>query len=440
MKKITLFILFLCAALLSAKSQSIELTFGAVDGEEWTKLNGIKIKNLTQDTDTTIYWPDTTLVLYYVGLNDSYENHSAFRLYQNYPNPVVNKSNVKIDIPGSEKTLIRITDMLGRQAFTTEKILNKGTHEFTFRPGNAKVYFLTVYWNGISQSIKMINAAAGNGSQCELIYGSHSDDNNHLKHTAEEQVFSYALGDSLLYVGLSGDLESGLLDAPEESTSYTFQFATNIACPGLPTVEYEGVVYNTIQVYSQCWMKENLDAGNMIWGTQNMTDNGILEKYCYNNEPDSCAKYGGLYQWNEMMQFSVEPGAQGICPPGWHIPTDEEWKILEGAADSQFGIGDPEWDIYGYRGYDAGSSLKTVTGWEEEGNGTDQYGFSGLPGGFRNIDGSFGFIRNDGSWWTSSIHNEYSEWSRRQGYDRNETSRNSNGKAYGLAVRCLKDN
>ena len=76
-----------------------------------------------------------------------------------------------------------------------------------------------------------------------------------------------------------------------------------------------------------------------------MTDNGTMEKYCYNNEPDSCTKYGGLYQWDEMMQYTTQQGVQGICPPGWHLPTDEEWKVLEGAVDSQYGIGDPEWDI-----------------------------------------------------------------------------------------------
>ncbi len=52
-----------------------------------------------------------------------------------------------------------------------------------------------------------------------------------------------------------------------------------------------------------------------------------------------------LYQWEEMMQYTTQQGAQGICPPGWHLPTDEEWKVLEGAVDSQYGIGDPEWDI-----------------------------------------------------------------------------------------------
>jgi uncharacterized protein (TIGR02145 family) len=125
-----------------------------------------------------------------------------------------------------------------------------------------------------------------------------------------------------------------------KAPSYTFQFATNIPCPGMPTVEYEGQVYNTIQIFSQCWLKENLNVGMMIPEAKDQSNNGIIEKYCYNNEPDSCAKYGGLYRWDEMMQYTTQQGTQGICPPGWHLPTDEEWKVLEGAVDSQYGIGD----------------------------------------------------------------------------------------------------
>jgi len=58
-----------------------------------------------------------------------------------------------------------------------------------------------------------------------------------------------------------------------------------------------------------------------------MSNNSVIEKYCYNNEEDSCTKYGGLYQWDEMMQYTTEQGVRGICPAGWHLPTDEEWKI-----------------------------------------------------------------------------------------------------------------
>jgi len=229
------------------------------------------------------------------------------------------------------------------------------------------------------------------------------------------------------------------LDTPEASETYIFLFATNIPCPGTPTVTYEGQVYNTIQIFGQCWLKENLNVGTMIPGNQSMSDNDTIEKYCYENKTDSCTIYGGLYQWDEMMQYTTQQGAQGICPPGWHLPTDEEWKVLEGAVDSQYGIGDPEWDItWDSRGFDAGTNLKTTSGWNYGGNGTDLYGFSGLPGGYRPYNG-FGDVGSLGGWWTSSESGNYGAWDRYLYYSHPRVYRNGYGEGYGFSVRCLKD-
>jgi uncharacterized protein (TIGR02145 family) len=204
-------------------------------------------------------------------------------------------------------------------------------------------------------------------------------------------------------------------------------------------VEYEGQVYNTIQIFSQCWLKENLNVGDMIPVTIEQWNNGTIEKYCYNNEPDSCTKYGGLYHWGEMMQYTTQQGAQGICPPGWHLPTDEEWKVLEGATDSQYKIGDPEWDIGGdWRGYDAGTNLKTTSGWFANGQGTELFGFSGLPGGnCRN--GHFNPIGRYGCWWASTEFSYNYAWFRQLSYNSPEVRRNDYDNDYGFSVRCLRD-
>jgi uncharacterized protein (TIGR02145 family) len=234
--------------------------------------------------------------------------------------------------------------------------------------------------------------------------------------------------------------ESGMLDNPHDNQTYSLQFATNIPCPGIPTVTYEGQVYNTIQIFSQCWLKENLNAGIMINGYLDMHDNGILEKYCYNNKEDSCTVYGGLYQWNEMMQYTTVRGAQGICPPGWHVPTDEDWKVLEGSVDSQYGIGDAEWDMNDYRGYDAGLNLKATSGWNDEGyGGTNLFGFTARPGGYRLSDGFFianGFY---GNWWTATEILTYNAWYRYLSCYYPDVTRDSFNKADGFSVRCLKD-
>ncbi len=94
------------------------------------------------------------------------------------------------------------------------------------------------------------------------------------------------------------------------------------------SVNYGGQTYNTVIIGSQCWLRENLNIGTRIDGVDTMKNNGTIEKYCYNDVPDSCDVYGGLYQWHEAMQYSQVAGVQGICPEGWHIPTYDEYKTL----------------------------------------------------------------------------------------------------------------
>ena len=77
--------------------------------------------------------------------------------------------------------------------------------------------------------------------------------------------------------------------------------------------------YESVQIGEQCWMAENLNAGIQIDGMNDQTDNDTIEKYCYDNLESNCDHFGGLYQWNEAMLYSVIPGVQGICPDGWYL-------------------------------------------------------------------------------------------------------------------------
>ena len=111
-------------------------------------------------------------------------------------------------------------------------------------------------------------------------------------------------------------------------------------CPGIPTVTYAGQTYNTVQIGTQCWLKENLNIGTEILTPGLQMNNGTIEKFCYGNIPFSCENYGGLYQWAEAVQYqngaeyetSPNPAfsgnVQGICPSGWHIPTKTEFQTL----------------------------------------------------------------------------------------------------------------
>ncbi|MCF8302008.1 MAG: hypothetical protein K9I94_01935 [Bacteroidales bacterium] len=209
-------------------------------------------------------------------------------------------------------------------------------------------------------------------------------------------------------------------------------------CPSTFTDPRDGQEYEGVLIGDQCWMAENLNIGTMIPGEDDMQDNGTIEKYCYDDDEANCYEYGGLYQWDEIMQYTTQQGTQGICPPGWHIPTDEEWMMLEGTVDSQYGYPDPEWEQTGLRGFDAGYNLKSTSGWEGNGNGSDAFGFAGLPAGFKNFNGFFYYLGYSSTWWSSSQANNSSAWGRSLLYYDEQVNRGTNTKDFGFSIRCLK--
>ena len=434
---LTVMVLFLIACT-QGQEPPIELTFTASNDLAYVQLDSIKVLNRSQGGDTMLYWPDTVLLLDFMVVAPEINNDNGnFRVFQNFPNPVKDLTTISLSVPERDNVSLRITDMVGRLLFKSDRLLNEGIHSFRFSPGEGNLFLFTAEWRGIRNSIKVLHTGSYSGGRCSLEYMGSGTSFPHYKEK-EIQDFIFDMGDRLLYVGYGNGIQSGLLDAPDDSTTYRFQFSTNIPCQGMPTLEYEGQVYNTIQVFSQCWMKENLNVGMMIPNATEMTDNGITEKYCYLNSEDSCNKYGGLYQWGEIMHYATQQGEQGICPPGWHLPTDEELKVLEGAVDSQYGIGDPEWEGLLYRGYDAGYNLKSGFGWNS-GNGSDAFGFTGLPAGYRLDDGSFYTLGVSANWWTSTAFDPdetlklYLE-----GYNL-ESGRYNSSKDFGFSVRCIRD-
>jgi uncharacterized protein (TIGR02145 family) len=208
-------------------------------------------------------------------------------------------------------------------------------------------------------------------------------------------------------------------------------------CPGIPTVIYEGQTYNTVLIGDQCWLRENLNVGTMINGNEDMSNDNIIEKYCYDNNTANCDEYGALYQWNEIMQYTTTQGVKGICPSGWHLPTDDEWKVLEGTVDSQYPVGDPIWNNSGFRGFDAGKNLKSTTGWSQN-TGTNGFGFTAISGGYRQPPRSFSNLTYETFFWSSSESSTNSALNRKLYSTYDNIGRMTKSKIYGLSVRCMR--
>lgn len=174
-----------------------------------------------------------------------------------------------------------------------------------------------------------------------------------------------------------------------------------IACTpcGQPITDCrDGKTYNTVQIGTQCWMAQNLNVGTMITGSQ--TNNGVIEKNCYNNSSANCTVYGGLYTSNELCDYAAS-GPRGICPFGWHVPQDYEWCILETYIDPTVSCYAPNW-----RGTDAGGKLKEAgtAHWKSPNTGaTNSSGFTALPGGMRSDSGSSYYdMTLYGYYWTAT--------------------------------------
>jgi len=159
--------------------------------------------------------------------------------------------------------------------------------------------------------------------------------------------------------------------SPDESNEFTIDVYLN----GL--MDINGNYYKVVKIGTQIWMAENLNIGIRIESGNNQTDNGIIEKYCYNDLDYNCDVYGGLYQWYEMMQYNpaedtstIIGDTQGICPNGWHIPTYKEWEILKDYLGG--------WDVAGGKLKEAGFAHWVAPNTDA----TNESGFTGLPGGF----------------------------------------------------------
>ena len=199
---------------------------------------------------------------------------------------------------------------------------------------------------------------------------------------------------------------------------------------GEGATDIDGNTYKTVIIGEQEWMVENLRTTKYSDATPipNVTVDDEWEAlstgaWChYDNDSSQYeSMYGKLYNW-----YAVETGK--LAPTGWHIPTNAEWTVLTDylAADGHSGA--------------EGKALKSTSGWNNGGNGTDNYGWGGLPGGIRYPNGSFPNIGGYGYWWSSSQYYTGSAWNRHLYYSYDNVNRtNKHVKNYGMSVRCLRD-
>ena len=175
----------------------------------------------------------------------------------------------------------------------------------------------------------------------------------------------------------------------------------------------DGKTYLTVDIGSQTWMAENL----------NYETPG---SWWYYNSSEYGDEYGRLYTWEAALT---------ACPSGWSLPSDDQWKTLEMAL----GMSKIEVNYTGWRGTDEGEKMKSTSGWNNNGNGTNSSGFNALPGGRRDSSGLFWDLSGDGIWWSSSEIDGTTAWRRTLFNELGHVFRFPYYKTDGFSVRCLKN-
>jgi len=220
-----------------------------------------------------------------------------------------------------------------------------------------------------------------------------------------------------------------------------------------PLTDIDGNVYPTVVIGEQVWMTKNLavsryaDGRDVPFVPQDEWWDSLRvdeKAYCfYNNSNSNLAIYGALYSWNAAVngQDSLAPGEeyiQGVCPDGWHLPSDADWLELE----SSLGMPVQEANTEGWRG-NIGGKLKSAgrDHWLMPNEGaTNETRFSALPAGDRFPDGLYFNLRYTTLYWTSTSYDDETAWARGLGYLTTTMYRgHEDTKNWGFSVRCVRD-
>jgi uncharacterized protein (TIGR02145 family) len=253
----------------------------------------------------------------------------------------------------------------------------------------------------------------------------------------------------------TGVFSSVIAGLAESTTYYVRAYATNsvgtaygnqksftTTLESTTVTDYDGNVYQIVEIGNQVWMAENLKTTHYANGTSLVDGTNAGDIYgdytskfyfAYNNDESNVSTYGKLYTWEAAMNGSASSssnpsGVQGVCPNGWHMPSTAEWDELT--------------DYLG--GQNSGGKLKETgyTHWNEPNSGaSNSSGFTALPGGMRFYDGTFYSLRENANFWTSDFVENYGGYGRSLSYDSEYVNPfyTPQNYIYGYSVRCVKD-
>lgn len=438
------------------------------------------VLNLTQNWQDTLYWSDTVLTLTITGIQDLKTQSASLQLSQNNPNPFDGTTYANLTLANGGDVTVEITDVAGRLvAMYHGASLQAGSHQLHVSLSTAGIYFMTARQNGKTASVKMVNQGNGGTDKITIsdnariqLFSSESPKSANSPKLISDKPF--ALGDQMEYVGYA---HIGLIELESEHITQTQQASEDMVlsfaidpgvfegqpCYSTPTVtDIENNVYSTVWLGSQCWMAENLRTKHFSDGTViplgTAPVGGVDLSYCYyypDSNVNNMLTYGLLYNWPTVLHGAASSdanpsGIQGICPDGWHVPSNAEFiQLNHHLKTHQYSCG----------GVDAktGKALASTFGWIlDEGALNDTCnvavdmstnnasGFSAPPAGYyfqRNFstDIGHGDLGVFAYFWSTTEYDDGDAYLHLIRYDESEFLEGLSATCSCYSVRCIRN-
>ena len=342
------FVLIFCVlfAVTNLMAQREVVTFVGenVNTSQYVQLSKVVITNQTAHWSDSITYPDTTIVLNVgTGIEENVEE-PVFAFAPNRPNPFEGHTDVTLQVTDAGVLTMDLFDMLGRCVNSLSlSSLQLGQHQFHITVAAPGPYVLTARQNGRTSSVKMIAHSSAGSNQ--ISYTGHQSSWLPILKKVISKSFHY--NDVLVFTGYTnvGGEEFASKSVTRESITtetITLPFVWDedgFVCGKSGVVDIDGNIYHTVQIGEQCWMKENMRATRFTTGlgielqfgeTQSRS---VPYRYLPGDIESNVPIYGYLYNWPAAMNMrsssnTVPSGIQGICPDGWHVPSDEEFLLL----------------------------------------------------------------------------------------------------------------
>ncbi len=434
--------IFLFLTILGLHAQDINISFQSK--ETGTPIDSVQITNQKTGQMVTVPGNETLVLKNTTGLKPLPAGQGTETLF---PNPSYGVATVRFSVAKRQEVSVRLYNMAGQLLSMVQQEASPGDHLFTVRYPQMGWYTVTVMKDNSSLTFKA--ACVGVGLQETRISYAGSESPGKIKSATVSKTLDFSQGDILQFLFSSGLNKTVIADSPKGDKTYTVGF---FECK-----DPDKNSYPVVQIGTQWWMAKNLAYLPSV-NPSTLGSNTTPYYYVYDysgtdvaaakNNPNY-ATYGVLYNWPAAMSGSASSdknpsGVRGICPEGWHLPSDVEWAQLVNylIANSYNHDGTTSTNKTG-KSVAATNLWVTSTSSGDVGNdllSNNKSGFSGLPGGERNLlSGKFDSLKEYGSWWSSTESDSDLAWDRSLFFASGDFSRDNNAKEGISSVRCIRD-